>query len=161
MKVNRDLAEKIPFVTSNDIIEYFDLTGVDESRASLQDLKDQDQSLIFIFSRPCTPCNQNIIFWNKIAQIIGKKKKIYGIILSDLTEAYNFSQKANLEFTVYVPDDLEKFKKSWKIKTDHSKTILMRRDRPASTFIGNLEAEDTSKFITKARELMETGRTKP
>lgn len=161
MHVNRDLAKKIPFITSKEKIEDFNLTGVDESRVTLQDLKNQNQSLVFIFSRPCTPCNQNLVFWNKIAQIVGDKVNIYGIILNDLTEAYNFAKDGKLEFKVYVPDNLESFKQSWKIQTDQAKTILMNKDRPALTYLGNLEAEITSKFIAKTRELMKQGSPKP
>jgi len=153
MKTNRDLAEKSPFITSNEKIENFTLTGVDESNVTLEDLKMQSRSLVFIFARPCTPCNQNIIFWNKIAQILKGSVKIYGIILSDLTEAYNFSKKTNLEFTIYVPDDLAPFKKSWKIRSDQAETILMRYDRPATTIIGPLDAGDTAAIIKKAREI--------
>ena len=88
-----------------------------------------------------------------MAQILGKKANIYGIILNDLTEAYNFSQKARLKFKVFVPDDLDKFKESWKIVSNKSKTILLRNKRPVSILLGNLNAEDTSLLIRKIREI--------
>ena len=153
MQTNRELAKNSPYIMSNEPINYFNLTGVDESRTTINDLNGDEQSLIFIFSRPCTPCNKNLIFWNKIAQIIGEKTNIYGIILNDLTEAYNFSQKAKLKFNVYVPDDLDKFKESWKIVSNQSKTILIRNKRPVSIILGHLNAEDTSLLIRKIREI--------
>ncbi len=152
MGANRGLAEEIPYITTDQPIKYFDLTGVDESRVTLEDLKKREKSLVFVFSRPCTPCNKNVVFWNKLAQVLGKQVKIYGIVLSDLTEAYNFSNKAKLFFDVYVPDEVEAFVEAWKIRSNQPLTVLLRDGKPAFVVMGLLEAEDTGEMIKRIRE---------
>jgi len=152
MSANRGLVEKIPYITTEKTIDYFDLTGVDESRVTLEDLKTQENSLVFVFSRPCTPCNKNLVFWNKMAQILSKKVKIYGIVLNDLSEAYNFSKEATLFFDIFVPDELDLFVKAWKIKSNQPLTVLIRNSQPAFVVMGLLEAEDTGEMIKRIRE---------
>ena len=152
VNANKGLADKIPYITTNQDITYFDLTGVDESRVTLEDLKKQEKALVFVFSRPCSPCNKNLVFWNKMGQILGDEVKIYGIVLDDLTEAYNFSKKARLFFNIFIPDDLDMFVKAWKIRANQPMTILVRDGKPALVVVGLLEAEDTGEFISRARE---------
>jgi peroxiredoxin len=152
MNANRGLAEEIPYITTHQEVEYFELTGVDESRVTLDELKKRDRALAFVFSRPCSPCNKNLVFWNKMAQILGDQVKIYGIVLDDLTKAYNFSQKAKLSFDIYVPDEVEMFVKSWKIKSNQPLTILVRNGKPALVVLGLLEAKDSGEFIKRIRE---------
>ena len=151
VNTNRRLAEAIPYITTRETVDYFSLTGVDTSRRTIEDLNNSPQSLIFIFSRPCTPCNQNILFWNKLAQITGPNTKIYGIILTGLTDAYDFSQKTTLSFDIYTPDDPEIFKKVWRIRTDQAETILMRYRQPTFVQVGNLTVEDTKAIINRSK----------
>jgi peroxiredoxin len=155
MNANRGLAEEIPYITTHQEVEYFDLTGVDESRVTLDELKKQDRALAYVFSRPCSPCNKNLVFWNKMAQILGKQVKIYGVVLGDLTEAYNFSQNAKLFFDIYVPDEVEMFVNAWKIRSNQPLTILLRNGKPALVVLGLLEAKDSGEFIKRVRDKMD------
>lgn len=149
----QQITNSIPYIVPGDSIEYFELTGMDTSKLSASDLSIEQPVLIFIFSRPCSPCNKNIPYWKKIAKILNSRITTYGIVLSGLTEAYNFSEKAKLTFPVYVPNDIKQFIKKMKIKFNLPQTILYHKDKVYLTKLGKLDGDDTVDIINTAKKI--------
>ncbi len=127
---------------------------MDTSKITASDLSKDQPALIFIFSRPCSPCNKNIPYWNKIGKIIEGRATIYGIVLSDLTEAYNFSERTQLAFPIYIPNDLNQFIKEMKIKFNLPQTILYHRNKVYFTQLGLLNGDDTTDIINTVKKLL-------
>ncbi len=109
--------------------------------------------MIFIFSRPCSPCNKNIPYWEKISQLLNDQVSIYGIIPGDLTEAYNFADKAKLNFKIYVPEDIKKFAEHFRVKSNEARTILYD-GKVRLIKLGDLDGEAAVSIIKLARSLI-------
>ncbi len=108
--------------------------------------------MFFIFSRPCSPCNKNIVYWNKFAELLKEHVDCYGIVLNSLSEAYNFNEKRELKFKIYVPQNLDKFLKEMKLKLNFPQTILYT-NRVEMLKMGDLKPEDAVKIINIAKRL--------
>ncbi len=150
-QLNRHLREALPYFIVGEEIHYFDVIGMDEKSIDGTALQGDRPSLIFIFSRPCSPCNKNIVFWQKMAEVLKGKVSVYGIILSDVTEAYNFSQRAGLNFNIYVPQDLDTFIEKMRIKMNVSQTIVYD-DTVRLVQLGNMEGEEVVSIIKLIKE---------
>jgi thiol-disulfide isomerase/thioredoxin len=150
----QQITNSIPYIVPGDSIKEMELTGMDTSKITAADLSKEQPALIFIFSRPCSPCNKNIPYWNKIGKILEGRAAIYGIVLSDLTEAYNFSEKAKLTFPLYIPNNLNQFIKEMKIKFNLPQTILYHKDKVYLTQLGLLNGDDTADIINAVKKLI-------
>jgi peroxiredoxin len=153
MLVNKRLKAEMPSLTVGEKINYFDLNGVDENKVDIIAFRNSQPSLIFIFSRPCSPCNKNIPYWEKISELINGQVSIYGIILTDLTEAYNFADDAKLNFKIYVPEDIKKFAEHFRIKSNEARTIVYD-GRVRLIKLGDLDGEAAVSIIKLARSLI-------
>lgn len=123
-------------------VDYFDLIGTDNEKRDAATLKTNDVSLIYIFEQPCTPCNNNITMWKKIAGILEDKIKVYGVILNEIDEVVNLSEALSLNFELYSPVDIKKFKKKFRVTPEVSQTILLMQDNVTYCKTGELETND-------------------
>jgi peroxiredoxin len=144
---NKRLTESLPYFIEGESIEYFDLLSMAGDRIDASALESDTPILIFIFSRPCSPCNKNIKFWKSMVGILKDKKiEIFGIVLDNLSATYNFMKEARLNFDIYVPDELEIFLKRMRIKLNFAQTILYHKGVKVQK-LGPLEADEVTKII--------------
>jgi len=82
------LGSDLPNASGIDKILCLDMIDVDGKQVKLShdESIENSISLIFVFSRPCLPCNNNLFFWNKISKINTGNFKVYGVIRSDIDE---------------------------------------------------------------------------
>lgn len=151
--INR-LKESLPYLYSGEKIEYFDLTRIQENPTDIDALDNTKPSILFIFSRPCSTCDRNLLPWQKIAKHLSGKVNIYGIILNDMSGAYNFSKKAKLNFPVFVPKNIKKFIEAFRLRNNSSQTIICINNRVASLYMGELEGKDAIKILEFAKQLL-------
>ncbi|HLP48116.1 MAG TPA: hypothetical protein VK469_19390, partial [Candidatus Kapabacteria bacterium] len=151
-QVNKKLRAAIPYLFPGEKIEYFDILGQDAKIKNLSDLNSNRTSLIFIFSRPCSPCNKNIVYWKKIASILGDKVKAYGIVLGKINETFELTEKTTLDFDVYVPENLPKFIEMFRLKLNFPQTLIYQDHKVIYQKLGELEGEDAAVIIKKAQE---------
>lgn len=95
-------------------------------------------TLFFLFEQPCTPCNRNLRVWNKISSLAHGKVQAYGIVLSSLEEAANFSMEQNPAFPVCVPSDIQRFRQRYRLRYGFAQTILFQGDTVRNVYLGDL-----------------------
>jgi hypothetical protein len=152
IQTNKDLHSHIPNLLQDETIKYFDLLDKDGRELDISALNTQNPVLLFVFSRPCTKCNKNIIFWQKLTEIAQNKVDVYGIVLDDLGKAFEFEEEAKLNFKIYVPENIKKFEKNLRIKLNFSQTIVYSNGVKYLK-MGNLQGEETVKIIKLLRNL--------
>jgi peroxiredoxin len=153
-KENQRIKQALPFLLPGEPIDYFKLASVDKADADLKTLPPDKTGLIFIFSRPCTLCNQNIDYWNKLTKILKKNGiSFYGIIIDNYNEAFNFKEQKEIHFPLFVPYDPIEFTKRFRLKLKMSQTILFAENTVKYVSIGELDGEDLKNFILRARSL--------
>jgi peroxiredoxin len=111
-------------------------------------------AIVFVFLRNCSPCDKNIIFWKKIAKIFDNKISVTGIVLNTPTEAFNFEDKAKLNFKIYVPDDLEKYTRDMRMLINQSQTIVLKDGRVKMVKLGDLNGESAVEIINLIKGLL-------
>jgi len=150
---NKRIKNSLPYLTQGEKIKYFDLISVDDERIDSSIFESNRPQLIFIFSRPCSPCNKNIIYWKKMAEILKDKVYVYGIILDDVNEAFSFSKNARLNFNIYAPENLNEFIKKLRIKLNFSQTIVYYKN-VKFVKLGDMESEEAVNIIKLAKGLV-------
>lgn len=153
LNMNRLLRGSLPYLTPGEAIEYFHLSGMDARTIDASVLKQDIPSLIFIFSRPCSPCNKNIVYWKKMAEILKDKVTIYGVILGKVTDAYNFPENAKLNFNIYVPENIDEFIQKLRIKLNFPQTIVYH-ETVRFVKLGTMEGEDAVSIIKFVKGLI-------
>jgi peroxiredoxin len=154
VRVNNRLQEFIPYLISGEKIKYFDLIGINNEKIALNHIKESKKPiLIFIFSRPCTPCNANIVYWKRMSEILKDKATVFGIVLDDFKNAHNFSLSANLNFEIYVPHQINRFIKSFRLEFNFSQTILCRSNEVRIVKFGDLNNDEALRFITSVKKI--------
>lgn len=139
-------------LTEGEKISYLNLEKVGESESktvSASDLK--DYSIIFIFQRPCVPCNKNVHMWNRITSCFKEKANFYGVILDSMEKAYNYSQETKNKFGLYIPKDIEKAIQKLRIKINMPHTIVCKGRKILYIRLGELSGQeyfDISKLLT-------------
>lgn len=146
--VNTKLLDSIPFLRIGEKIHYFNLLDMSGKKVNSDALNEKGIKIVFIFARPCSICNRNIVFWNKISEIVGEKTVCYGIIIDSFAGAYNFynDYKKQLKFDVYVPESIDTFVKKNRIMLNMPQTILLDTKILYSR-IGDLDGNETTKLI--------------
>ncbi len=144
--------ESIPYLVEGEKIRYFNLISSANDRVDISFLEKSGPSIIFIFSRPCSPCDKNILYWRRMAEILKGRAAIYGIIIGSFEEMKAFSEQAKLNFGVYAPADLKAFIIGFRLKLSYSQTILYG-DRVKIVKVGNLEGEDATRFLDETLRL--------
>jgi peroxiredoxin len=153
LQLNSQLREHIPYLLTDEKVEYFDLVDRTGGKINAAHLADSRPNLIIIFSQPCSGCDKNIPFWKKIADVAGEKIKIYGVVLDRFGAAFEFENKANLNFDIHAPEDIEKFKESLRIKFNYAQTLVYQ-DGVKMSHIGELDHRETIKIIKLLSKLM-------
>jgi hypothetical protein len=153
LNINRLLRGSLPYLTPGETIEYFHLSGMDARTIDDSVLKQDKPSLVFIFSRPCSPCNKNIVYWKKMAEILKDKVTIYGVILGNVTDAYNFSENTKLNFNIYVPENIDAFIQKLRIKMNLPQTIVFHKT-VRLVKLGTMEGEDAVSIIKFVNDLI-------
>lgn len=154
-RMNQQAKANMPYLLIGEHVEYFDLLDEDANPISASTLEKDRPSIILIFSRPCSPCNKNIVYWRKIAEVLEKDVDIYGIVLGSASEAFNFAEEAKLNFKIYVPEDLEKFIKKQRIMLNFGQTILYTADNGVNYLkMGPLEGDEAVSIINMAKKMI-------
>lgn len=144
--------QQLPYMFEGEKITYFDLDGVDQSTVEASAINSGSKpKVFFLFSRPCSPCNKNIVYWNKINEVLKDDADVYGIILDNLSQAYSFTEKKAANFKIYVPQDLERFLKAMRLKLTSSQTILYSKDGIKVIKMGDLNPSDAAGFIQSVK----------
>jgi peroxiredoxin len=152
VRANNRLREHLPYLIAGEKIKNFDLIGMNNERITLGHIRESKKPiLIFIFSRPCTPCNANIVYWKRMSEILKGRAIVYGIVLDDFKNANDFSLSANLNFDIYVPDQIGRFIKCFRLKFNLSQTILYHSNKVKLLKSGDLSNEDAFRFINIAK----------
>ncbi len=149
---NKLVKNSLPYLTSGEKIDYFSLIGENGDEIDASTLKEDNPTLIFIFPHECTLCEKNLIIWKRIVSILEGRVNTYGIILDDMSEGLKIKEKTNLNFQLYIPADIEKFLKQFRIKSNLSQTILYDNGVRLLT-LGELAAGDTKELIKFCREI--------
>ena len=123
-KINAQYKDALPFFIRGERIDYLALQSTDEHAPGLIGLPDNSLSILYIFSRPCTPCDKNLIYLKKFARLLDESVVMRGIVVGNLSEGYEFTQKANPGFAIFVPEDLNRFVKEYRLKFNHSQFIV-------------------------------------
>jgi hypothetical protein len=145
---NKKIKDELPYFMPGERINYFDLISMDNNAVDVSVLKNSKKpSLIFIFTTPCSPCNKNIVFWNKLAEIMKDRVSIYGIILDDVSQAYSFSESSKSNFGIYVPKRIDEFKNNMRLKLNIEQTIICEANKVKFAYIGVLDINELSKFL--------------
>lgn len=155
----QNLKASIPYLMKGEEVSYFNVTDVNAARYSSDNLK-EGPALLFIFKRPCSHCNGNVILWKRMAIILKKENiPLYGIVLDGDSEMFNLKEKARPEFTICAPDDVKEFVTRFRIRLNLGQTILVNRGKVVSQHLGDLTAKEFNRFILEARNLrkLQTG----
>lgn len=154
IQINKQIRASIPYLLDGEQISYFDLMGQDYTYIDHKALDEQKPSLILIFSRPCSPCNKNILYWKKMATLFKNKVDIYGIVLNKSTENFEKLHQAKLNFKIFIPQDIEKFIKNMRIKLNLAQTIVYYKNKVQYLKLGKLDGDEATKVIKKVRALI-------
>jgi hypothetical protein len=154
VRVNEQTKAKIPYLVTGERIEYFNLIGEDAAQIDASVFRSDRPALIFIFSRPCNPCQKNFKYWEKMKEILGDRVDFYGIILEGTALAFEFSKKANLNFKIYIPEDVDRFIQAMRIKLNLAQTILYTKNGVKYLKLGDLEGEESVNIINMAKKLI-------
>ena len=117
--LNKYYKDKIPYLLEGEKIKNVDLIGEDAQFIDPLRIK-KGISIIFVFLKSCSPCDKNIIFWKKIAKLLKNEVSVTGVVLNTPTKAFNFENKAKLNFKIYVPDDLPAYIRDMRMMINQS-----------------------------------------
>jgi len=150
---NSSLRDSLPYLLKGEKIDYFSLVDMDAKEIDHKTLNRDRVSIIFIMSRPCSPCDKNVMFFKKIAQILKDRVDIYGIVLDTPTEALNFVEKAKPNYKVYAPTHLETFLDKMRIKLNLSQ-IIVYKNKVELLRLGELAGETVSQLIEFTKRMI-------
>jgi len=150
---NKQLRDSLPYFLKGEKIEYFKLVDMEAKEIDHLSLGNSPVSIIFIMSRPCSPCDKNVIFFKKIAQVLENRVNFYGIVLDKPAEAMNFAEQAKPNFNVYVPDQLETFLTKMRLKLNLSQVIVYT-DKVELVRLGELSGQDVTQIIEFTKGLI-------
>lgn len=151
---NKMLRSSMPYLLHGEAIENFDLVDMNAAELDKSVLKKDVVSVIFIFERPCSPCDKNVTFYKKMVTILKARKNVafYGIVLDSIDEAASFAEQSRLPFNVYVPRDLDGFMKTMRVKLNLGQTIIYT-DKLNYIKLGQLSPKEMVKIIELVKSL--------
>jgi peroxiredoxin len=153
IRLNNNYREQIPHVIKGERISEVDL--LDKNGQSVDRSKLENQTaIIYVFRKDCSPCDKNIFLWNKIAKFFKDKIPVFGIVPNTPTEAFNFEEKAKLNFDIFVPDDLKRYVREMKLRENRSQTIVYKNGRMHFIKVGELAGKDAKEIINKLKGLI-------
>lgn len=112
--------------------------------------------LIFIFRRPCSPCNTNYNLWRQMSRILRKRApevKIRGIVLNGKEGLQQFEDSGSPGFPVCAPVEIQTFIRRFRIRLNLAQTLLVHHGRVRRLRIGELKGEDYRHFIRESIRL--------
>jgi len=114
----KSLESSLPTMLPGEKIHYFDVLGINNNAVDAKLLNESKSGpfLLFLFQQGCTPCNKNLYYWRKMAEILKNDVQPIGVVLESFDHAASFSEKSGLNFNLYVPTDLNLFKKKMKMR---------------------------------------------
>lgn len=150
---NKSLKSHLHSLIPGEPIKHFDLISTLYESKTTSSYNNSGLSLIFIFERPCTPCNKSLTLWKRLARILEGKVEIYGIVLSDYSEAQRFSQNPGIKFNIYIPVDEFKFRQEYRLNLPFAQTLLVYEGKVQYIKLGNLKGEDFTELLQRIKEL--------
>jgi peroxiredoxin len=153
IKQKRMLENQLTSLAIGQSIDYFDVVNVKEEVMDASLINNGRSSLIFIFSRPCSPCNANIIFWNRMARICEGKANVFGIVIDDLEQVSQLSENKKVGFDLYVPAKIETFINKNRIDSNQAQTVLYKDGEIDSIVVGELDGDSYTQLMRKLKKL--------
>lgn len=154
IKENSALKGALPYLVVGEKIGSIDLINVVEPAVTRKDLAASRFSLIFIIPRSsCIACDKNIVYWKKCAELFSDNISIYGIVLTNLTEAANSSQDAKVNFPLFVPENLAAFASKFRIKYNYAQTMIFKGTGLEYLQFGDLDGETAVKLLKVLKNL--------
>lgn len=144
---NRQLKESLNSVYKGEKIERLELSDMNGQRIGFADASRAKRSLIFIFERPCSPCNKNLGYWNRLSSLGGKDAKTFGVIVDTQETMVNFAMNRKVNFAVGAPVDKNEFVKTFRLHYNFSETILMEGNRVKLVHIGDFDTDSFARFV--------------
>jgi hypothetical protein len=154
-KAKKHAVESPPYLAVGEAIRYTgDLVGIDRASTSAPFSESNGVPIILcIFSRPCSPCDENILLWNRIASFLKDKAWVFGIVIGKPEVAQELSAKTRLDFDVFVPRDERSFIKALRAYSPSSQTIICLNAKATRVHIGNLSPENAVSIIEEIRTM--------
>jgi thioredoxin-related protein len=151
ISINRSLRNSLPYLLLNESIGGFELVNEQGEEATVR--ISEKPAFILVFSRPCSPCDQNIGLWNAFAEMFSEKMDFYGIVLGEPGAMGYLREKAKLVFPLYVPPDIKKFISTFRLRLPHSQTIIVsEKGKVAYLKPGELTQDDFSRIVEKCEK---------
>ena len=138
-----------------ELITYFDIVDEYNQKTDANELNSHRLVLIFIFQQRNPLSDKNIVLWNRIGKILGKSRVIiYGIIPGKFVELSEIKKNAKLNFDLYIPKNLEKFKEKLGIEDNFSQTIFYLENRVEFVKSGKIEDKDYKGLMNSINHLI-------
>jgi len=150
MQSKEKLVDKLANLQVGESIDEMALISEDGTTVNRLNVRTYEMTAVFIFSRPCSPCNKNIPFWRRISSL--KKAEIFGIIVEDVTKMANFAESMNLNFKLYCPEEINKFKENFRLKFDLAQTLLLMHGKIIYVKVGDLTPQDYFEIAKKLKK---------
>lgn len=145
------LKKNVPYLMEGEEVTSFDLTGLDNQPAGIDQLRDEKVSLIFIFEQPCTSCNKNLMPWKKMAKMAANQTiPTFGIVLDEPANVLNAFKNNSSGFPVYVPNDPTAFIEQFRVRLPMAQTIILKGRKVIRVKFGNLGSDD---FLSLVQEM--------
>lgn len=141
-----NLKNASPYLNENDTINEAVLLDSDGNPYNLKELS-KEKTLIYVFRLPCLTCNQNLYLIKRLQEAVGKKLKILGIVPSSPQQAFEFEEKAKLDFKILIPENLKDFKDSVKLKENTAFTMLCKNSKIEFIRYNDLRADDITSIL--------------
>ncbi len=151
---NKILKSQLTSLALGQSIDYFDLVDMNETVIDKSVLNREKGSLIFIFSRPCSICNANTIFWNRMAEISKDDVEVFGIVLDDFPQVLALSKNKKINFNLFVPANIERFIGEFRVYSNQAHSILYYNGKVESIAVGELSGESYTEMMRKVKRIV-------
>ena len=121
----------------------------------IDELNNETTSLIFIINESCFNCDGNLPLFNKMSRILAKDGvRIFGIVPDELSTMINHSENRKLDFKLYAPKDLKKFKKEFRLKKPDDQIMIHHRGKVIAHVSGRLDGHSYTGILRKVKQLI-------
>lgn len=136
------------FLAVGDELKQLDLTDISNNQMTHR--LNNGVSILFVFEKPCSPCNKNINYWNKIAILLRKSAQSYGIIEDDFENAKELKMHNRVIFPLYTPVNAEEFRRILPTSINLPQTVVVRDGKISNLYVGQLDADLVKEIVQKA-----------
>ena len=147
IKSKEKIVDKLANLQVGESIDEMILITENGTKVNKYKMNTYEMAVIFIFSWPCSPCNKNIPFWQRIGSL--KKADIFGIVIEDAKKMTSFAESMNLNFHLFCPLDINKFKQDFRLKFDLAQTLLLKKGKIIYVNVGELTPQDYFEITKK------------